>query len=83
MEASLDCTQGSRMTLTCYHRLRFGRVAKLADAQDSGSCGGNPVEVQVLSRPLTALDGSFAAFGGQFDRALRTAETVKGRRSLE
>src|SRR5438128_12402597 len=28
-----------------------GRVAELADAQDSGSCPGNRVEVQVLSRP--------------------------------
>ncbi len=26
------------------------RVAELADAQDSGSCPGNWVEVQVLSR---------------------------------
>src|SRR5262245_41871610 len=34
---------------------RRGRVAEVADAQDSGSCGGNPVEVQVLSRPLHSI----------------------------
>ena len=26
------------------------RVAELVDAHDSGSCGGNPVEVRFLSR---------------------------------
>src|SRR5207245_271115 len=36
-------------TITCL----WGAWRNLADAQDSGSCGGNPVEVQVLSRPPT------------------------------
>ena len=31
------------------------RVAELADAQDSGSCPGNWVEVQILSRAFTLL----------------------------
>ena len=37
-------------------------VAELADALDSGSSGGNPVEVQVLSSALvkTRADGNFA-----------------------
>ena len=44
-----------------------GRVAELADAQDSGSCPGNRVEVQVLSRPrLRSLAVTYDATG---DRA--------------
>ena len=38
-------------------RNRQADVAELADALDSGSSGGNPVEVQVLSSALTGSQG--------------------------
>ena len=47
-----------------YHHLPLGAWRNLADAQDSGSCGGNPVEVQILSRPLPIETMSEAAPAG-------------------
>ena len=40
----MNCTESSKLFL-----LRGAGVAELADAQDLGSCGVTPVEVQVLS----------------------------------
>ena len=40
----------------------FADVAELADAQASGACGGNPVEVRLLSSALSSLHGIHGAF---------------------
>ena len=44
------CRKGFSFILVLMDRTLKARVAELADAQDSGSCPGNWVEVQVLSR---------------------------------
>jgi hypothetical protein len=53
-----------RPVVILYHHLPLGAWRNLADAQDSGSCGGNPVEVQILSRPPLIETMSEAARGG-------------------
>jgi hypothetical protein len=45
--------------MPCYHRTSVRASGGMADAQDSGSCGGNPVEVQVLSRPQEKAEVEF------------------------
>ena len=41
------------MCKNCIIRGLAADVAELADAQASGACGGNPVEVRLLSSALT------------------------------
>ena len=43
-----------------FRKLAHAGVAELADAQDLGSCGVTPVEVQVLS-PAPTFPGSLLA----------------------
>jgi hypothetical protein len=43
------CLTATNKLLEYPHTRRFADVAELADAQASGACGGNPVEVRVLS----------------------------------
>ena len=40
-----------------YRQATPAAVAELVDAHGSGPCGGNPVEVQVLSAALTETVG--------------------------
>ena len=54
----------------------FADVAELADAQASGACGGNPVEVRLLSSAFSNLQkyswGLFFYFTG-FELAVNRA----------
>src|SRR5262249_6137741 len=45
-DAIWRCTTRQKLLYFLYS---CAEVAEVADAHDSGSCGGNPVEVQVLS----------------------------------
>ena len=67
--SSYDCDlcRRTEISITCPPELPTGKqhadVAELADALDSGSSGGNPVEVQVLSSALACSKG-FRQLGG-------------------
>lgn len=45
------------VTRRSYIFFSFAEVAELVDALDSGSSGGNPVEVQVLSSAPRLVEG--------------------------
>ena len=60
---------------------RRARVAELVDAHDSGSCGGNPVEVRVLSRAPSPDPGTVRV-GGCFFGGCRDFCGIGGKREI-
>ena len=50
-------TRGTPLARSMYRQASPAAVAELVDAHGSGPCGGNPVEVQVLSAALTETVG--------------------------